>query len=447
MSASLEEKVAALQAQNEALAEQVKRLVRADRRLFLSQRDLERQLQRVAALSRFASEMSAAQEAPLILGRAMELLFAVLAFDQGVAFSAADQHLLVPVAVRALPGCEGNSVQALAAATSSCTLDAGEAPLVPQVMRGAGEGGSLLAESKRVLDALFGRCDAVEFSAVIPVGRPYQPPMAVLAMRRVSGPASFHEATPSEDDAGFFSLLSQQVSGTLTISQLASRERLAALGEVAAVIAHEVRNPLGAIYNSLEVLARQRLGPEAEFPIRLAREEAERLNQIVGNLMDYANPRLPSLRPESLEELVLGAAAGARDLPTRVSVTVSGPLPLVNGDARMLRQVFVNLMNNASRAAPARGEVTVRLSAGEHAGRPVVRVDMTDQGPGMPEQVVARVFEPFFTTRATGTGLGLALVKRFVDAHGGLVDVTSRPGEGCTFSVVLPVEAGSALSR
>jgi signal transduction histidine kinase len=221
--------------------------------------------------------------------------------------------------------------------------------------------------------------------------------------------------------------------------QLVHRERLAALGELASVVAHEVRNPLGVIFNSLGSL-RRILRPEgdAKMLLDIVGEEADRLNRIIGDLLDFARPTLPTLRPEALdrvlEEALSAALAQARG-PVDVRREVAPDLPLVPVDARLLRQALVNVILNAVQAMPEGGPLSVRARARD--GFAVLEVE--DAGPGIPDEVRHRIFEPFFTTKATGTGLGLAVVKRILDGHRGRIEVSAAPGGGTTFALHLPL--------
>jgi signal transduction histidine kinase len=167
-------------------------------------------------------------------------------------------------------------------------------------------------------------------------------------------------------------------------------------------------------------------------------EEADRLNRIIGDLLDFARPTLPTLRPEPVDRVLedalsaaLAQARGAID----VRREISDDLPLVPVDARLLRQALVNVVLNAVQAMPEGGPLAVRARA--QAGFAVLEVE--DAGPGIPEDVRHRIFEPFFTTKATGTGLGLAVVKRIVDGHRGRIEVATAPGGGTTFSLHLPL--------
>ena len=227
-------------------------------------------------------------------------------------------------------------------------------------------------------------------------------------------------------------------------ARLIERERLAALGEVAAVVAHEVRNPLAVIFNAVSAL-RRGTSEKAETALMVdtIREEADRLNQIVGDLLDFARPVSPNLREEDLEPLVRGAmsaalmriASGTGSTSVNVAITVGDDVPPARIDARLMRQALVNLMVNALEAMPTGGALSIAI---EREGENHVRVSVRDTGQGISDEVRARIFEPFFTTRATGTGLGLAVVKRIVEAHGGELRVVSERGRGTTFTVVAP---------
>jgi PAS domain S-box-containing protein len=216
------------------------------------------------------------------------------------------------------------------------------------------------------------------------------------------------------------------------------RSRLEALGELSAVIAHEVRNPLGVIFNSLGSLRRLTgaVG-DTRMLLDIVGEEADRLNRIVGDLLDFARHAPPQLAPDHLEQVVEEAVSVAVALPTpglEVVRSLGAPLPVVALDAGQVRQAVLNLVVNAVQAMPGGGRLTVRtLLEGATA---VVEVE--DTGPGIPELVRARIFEPFFTTKASGTGLGLPVVKRIVEGHGGELRLRTGPAGSC-FSMRFPL--------
>jgi len=226
--------------------------------------------------------------------------------------------------------------------------------------------------------------------------------------------------------------------------KLVHKERMAALGELAAIVAHEVRNPLGVLFNSLGSL-RKLIQPEGDAQVLLdiMSEEAERLNHIVSDLLDFARPISPALRTERLEPIlddVLAATTGTAVEGIEVVRDVASDLPAVPIDARLVRQALLNLVTNALQAMPRGGTLRLQARSETDDQGQWVRMDISDTGPGIPEELRARVFEPFFTTKATGTGLGLAVVKRIVDGHRGKIAVTSEPGQGTTFTLWFPLE-------
>ncbi|MFP2929146.1 MASE1 domain-containing protein [Pyxidicoccus sp. 3LG] len=235
-----------------------------------------------------------------------------------------------------------------------------------------------------------------------------------------------------------------------TQAMLVRRERMAALGELSATVAHEVRNPLGAIANAVAAL--RRLAPEtttghAGTLLGIMDEEVRRLALMVNDLLDFARPAEPRLMPQPLPPVVEGALeASLRSGPSGITVarTVDSELPPVAVDAQLLHVALINLFTNAVQAMPSGGTLTTRLEPDTRAGTPHARLTISDTGHGMAPEVKARIFEPFFTTRATGTGLGLAIVRRIVEGHHGEVSVHSTVGQGTTFTVWLPYAAGTA---
>jgi signal transduction histidine kinase/putative methionine-R-sulfoxide reductase with GAF domain len=220
--------------------------------------------------------------------------------------------------------------------------------------------------------------------------------------------------------------------------RLIQGERLAALGEMSAVMAHEVRNPLAVIFNSLGSLRRLvRPAGDAKMLLDIVEEEADRLNRIVGDLLDFARPPVPDLRREPLDRVVEDAVGAALAQPppgVEIARELDPTLPPVPMDPRLVRQAILNVVVNAVQAMPDGGRLTLRTRAdGDEAV-----LEIEDTGEGIPDEVRARIFEPFFTTKASGTGLGLAVVRRIVEGHGGTVVVRSRPGDGTVFSLRLP---------
>jgi signal transduction histidine kinase len=237
-----------------------------------------------------------------------------------------------------------------------------------------------------------------------------------------------------------------------TQKELIDRERLAALGELSASIAHEVRNPLGVIFNSVGSLRRLlNLQGDAALLLDIVSEEADRLNRMVSDLLDYSRPAQPALQPVPLQPLFEEAIASARQQAgpgaegVAAIVRVAEDATTVRADARLLRQALVNLFLNALQATmPQKGRLEVRASRGMADGPPYAEIVVQDSGPGIPADVIEKIFQPFFTTKATGTGLGLAVVRRIVEGHGGSIEV-GRISPGAEFRLRLPLAGSGAV--
>lgn len=217
-------------------------------------------------------------------------------------------------------------------------------------------------------------------------------------------------------------------------------ERLAAVGTMAAGLAHEVRNPLNSATLQLQVL-RRRLSkgdvrPDSLDPVAgLIEEEIRRLERLVDDFLSFARPRPLDLQPTGLAELCQGVLTFAEHEAAAAGVTMSldveADVPAIHADAARLRQVLQNLVRNALEAMPSGGRLAVRVRRAEGA----VEIDVADTGVGFADE--APVFDAFFTTKSKGTGLGLSIVHGIVTDHGGTVRVRSRPGDTC-FTLSLP---------
>ena len=226
-------------------------------------------------------------------------------------------------------------------------------------------------------------------------------------------------------------------------SRVAQSEKLAALGQLAAAIAHEVRNPLAVVRSAAQGLG-ETLPPgdaEGHRAASFIVAEVDRLGSVVSSLLAFARPLQLQTRPIVITDVVTRAVtlAGEELAAKRVRLArdEAAVLPVVEADGDLVCQVLVGLLSNAVEATPPGGEIVVRT----HAANGGVELAVADAGAGIAPELRARVFEPFFTTRPNGTGLGLAVARQIVEAHGGRIDVGDRPGGGACFTIRLPAVA------
>jgi PAS domain S-box-containing protein len=226
-------------------------------------------------------------------------------------------------------------------------------------------------------------------------------------------------------------------------------ERLEAVAELSASLAHEIKNPLASIRSSVEQLGRaKRANPDEKFLTSLVVRESDRLSRLLSEFLDFSRVRATECRPLDLHSVATAAIRLVRehpDCPAEAVIDLAGGATPMEGDEDLLHRVVSNLVLNAVQASGKGAHVVVRtgrpaaheLPGGAGIENPVF-LTVTDNGPGIPEGLRARLFEPFVTGRVGGTGLGLAIVQRAVEAHRGLVLVDSPPGRGTTFTVYLP---------
>lgn len=281
------------------------------------------------------------------------------------------------------------------------------------------------------------------------------PNRAELRLRK-TGRAIGYTISHIHDDEG------QQVGLTLFFKDLTRveqieererlRDRLATLGEMAAAIAHEVKNPLASIEVMAGVLRRQLSDrPEAMETLGDIIKESKMANAIVVEVLEFVRPIRLQVEHVAVREVILDAIQGLDQGRHLVHVHVDEDVPLLTADPNQLRQLFTNLITNALEAMEVtEGDRRVDIRASQvpedaepgSAGQPLpaqVRIEVKDNGPGISEDDLERIFSPFFTTKPQGTGLGLSIVRKVVDAHDGIIDATSAPGRGTTFRVTLPV--------
>ena len=264
------------------------------------------------------------------------------------------------------------------------------------------------------------------------------------------------------DDRSAESVSTSELAGLMMIAETAAtviwnsrlaerlreRERLAAIGSMAAGLAHEIRNPLGAIKGAAEYLdpAALRDADESEF-LQVIIEETDRLNSVVSQFLDYARPFRVNLQATDINKVVQKTAklVEAHRGASLVSFDLDPEMPIIQADGEQLRQVILNLVLNgldASRERPMPVHIQTRFLS----ERGLVEMRVTDRGCGIPSEDLERVFIPFFTTKQQGTGLGLAVCQRIIHNHGGTIYPESRLGQGTAFVVQLPLQPREFIS-
>ncbi len=319
-----------------------------------------------------------------------------------------------------------------------------------------------------VLDAMIATMRELEAQLVAAlVGTGTRPQSAALDLD--SGPEllgflavkneRLREAWSTDETRAIVALAAQAtiiVENSRLFDRIRERDRLAAIGQMAAGLAHEIRNPLGAIKGSAQLLAEVDQEQRATF-LQIIQEEVNRLDSVVSQFLTYARP-LKGKRDmvdvnQVLERTLTLIASETHS--AKVELIAAPNLPAIRSDPELIRQVTLNLSRNAIEAMAAQGggKLTIATSMAWRGGErgaggarisgaiepgPYVRIRFEDEGPGIPPEVMERLFIPFYTTKQTGTGLGLAICQRIVESLGGTIEVASRTGRGATFTVYLP---------
>jgi signal transduction histidine kinase len=248
--------------------------------------------------------------------------------------------------------------------------------------------------------------------------------------------------------------VSTTVENSKLFDRMKERDRLAALGEMAAGLAHEIRNPLGAIKGAAQFLdPKQFKGEDGEF-LEVIVEEVNRLNGVVTQFLDYSRPLKQSFGPTDLNDVLTRTAKLLQPecdaAKVALKLELDPALPKGVGDPEQLKQVFINLAMNAVQAMPSGGTLTIRTSQpdegawrlpGLQRGSDTAEIRFSDTGKGIPAEQQRHIFVPFYTTKEKGTGLGLAICQRLVKSHNGSISVQSQPGEGTEFLIRLPAIA------
>lgn len=222
--------------------------------------------------------------------------------------------------------------------------------------------------------------------------------------------------------------------------QLSKAAHLSSLGEMVAGVSHEIRNPLGIIKSSAELLKKKlaSLEPDNKIPDIIV-EESGRLNDIITDFLNFARPKEPDRLPcqveQVLEKNLTFLASELEQNGYRVETTVSPVVPSIKADSNMLYQAFLNIIINATHAMPGGGLIKIDIQGGGDT----ILVRFKDHGSGIPEDVLAKIWDPFFTTKEKGTGLGLGIVKNIIEAHNGTIEIAGVPDKGTEVVITLPV--------
>jgi two-component system sensor histidine kinase HydH len=227
--------------------------------------------------------------------------------------------------------------------------------------------------------------------------------------------------------------------------QLRKAERLSTIGELAAVLAHEIRNPLGSIQGTTEILKDDyRPGDKKYEFLEILLKESKRLNHVVEDFLRMARPQPVSIMNcnvvEELRNIITLVSAEARKRDVSLELKAD-KLPDVQGDPEKLRQAFLNIILNGLQAAAPGGSVVITASACDMKGEGTTWIQLcfTDSGKGIPREVMNKIFEPFFTTKEGGSGLGLTITRKIIESHGGQIELENGAELGTTFRILLPV--------
>lgn len=270
--------------------------------------------------------------------------------------------------------------------------------------------------------------------------------------------------TAANEPAGALVLLFNLTQIKRLESSVARADRLTSIGTMAAGMAHEIKNPLQSIKTFTQLLTKRYADSDFRKTFsEVVPPEVQRIDDIVTRLLDFARPKPVEFRPQDLEQIVRDVLALMHNQLMKYNVEVKAAFPpegrLVQGDGQQLKQVFLNLFLNALDAMKEAHERTLTIRVhygychvrnredGSLEERPCAKVSLSDTGCGIPSEDLRQLFNPFFTTKAHGSGLGLSVVHSIITEHGGEIDVTSAPGVGATFFLVLPLAPTGILER
>jgi signal transduction histidine kinase len=227
--------------------------------------------------------------------------------------------------------------------------------------------------------------------------------------------------------------------------QLVQHEKLASIGRMAATIAHEIRNPLTSVKLGIQKVAEEESFAEAvKSQLGLSLQGIDQIERFIKELLNFTRVQELSLERWPIEQIIEESLKVVRDVLERKGITVektcAANLPPVVVDAEKLRQVFLNVLRNAYEALEAGGTIRIACDAVEDGAWTKVRIRIADNGPGIPDMVRPNIFEPFYTTKPSGFGLGLPNALKIVEQHGGTIAVDDKEGQGCAFVIIIPTE-------
>ena len=217
-------------------------------------------------------------------------------------------------------------------------------------------------------------------------------------------------------------------------------QHMSALGEMTAVISHEIRNPLGIITSSAALLKKKmaQLDPSNMIP-KIILEESQRLNLIITDFLSYARPARPNTAQTNLGDILnrtlVFLESDFKQSGYHIQKTVDQKLPAIEADTDMLHQAFLNIIINAMQAMPKGGEINIRA----FTEKAFIVIVVEDEGKGIPKPIINKIWNPFFTTKERGTGLGLGIVKNIIESHKGTIHIENRSHQGVKVTIHLPI--------
>ena len=258
-----------------------------------------------------------------------------------------------------------------------------------------------------------------------------------------------HRVAGLKDEFGELATSFNEMAGALKeqMQKMQRAEQMVVVGELAAGLAHEIKNPMAGIKVAMSVLSEEAyISAEDKAVLQKVVAEITQLEGLMKSFLNFAKPQKPRLETVNVNQMLNTTltfhlrhrAGGSGDSGKIEIVKEFGELPPTQADPTQLQQVFLNLFLNALQAMPRGGELGVRTRLEEDGER--IRVEVSDTGVGIREDLIDKVFLPFYTTKQKGTGLGLAISRQLVEQHDGSISVANRPGGGALFTILLPVK-------